>query len=175
MTTFNLKNSVIKDVEAELQNITSSFKSAAQIREDIHGTLLRCAVTAHVHGDLRPVVRVLDFIRSEAPAGLNIKRMQEWVGRNVPARYSKPKLAWVFNAKSRRELSDSDVQEMYLDKWYATNGKVDNGFKPVDTVARLKAQAKAWTKALESHGEESGVTSAHINVVLEAIQKLENL
>lgn len=174
MTVFNLANSTIRDVEAELQNITASFKTAAQIREDIQGTLLRCAVTAHVHGDIRPVVRVLEFVRTEAPAGLNVNRMAEWVSRNVPAHYSTTKLVWVFNAKKRRELTDSDVQELFLDKWYANaRGKVDSGFKPINPVARLKAQAKAWSKALDEQGDAAGVTTEQLNALLTCIRSIE--
>lgn len=172
----NLKNAVVKDIEKELQGLTKSFATIGKVREDLQKILVKVAVTAHVHGDIRGVNRLLDFIRTEAPAGLNVNRMAEWISRNVPARYSKPKLAWVFNAKARLELDDEAVQAMFLDKWYAdANGSTKAGFKPVDAVARLKAQAKAWSKAIDQQGDEAGVTNAQVNVLLECIKTLEEL
>ena len=176
MAKLTLKNSVIKDVEVELQAITASFKTVNQVRDDIQAVLVRCAVTAHVHGDIRAVNRIVEYIRTEAPAGLNLNRMAEWIGRNLPAHYSTAKLVWVFNSKKRLELDDAQVQDMFLDKWYAdSNGSTKAGFKPIDAVARLKSQAKAWAKAINDQGDAAGVNNAQLNALLECIRNLEAL
>ncbi len=174
MTKLTLKNAVIKDVEAELQAITASFKTVNQVREDIQAVLVRCAVTAHVHGDIRAVNRIVEYIRTEAPAGLNLNRMAEWIGRNLPAHYSTVKLVWVFNAKKRLQLDDAQVQSMFLDKWYAdAKGNTESGFKPIDAVARLKSQAKAWSRAIDEQGDAAGVTTEQLNALLACIRTIE--
>lgn len=159
-----------------LKAVQGILGKSGKVADELQHVLISLAVTAHKHGDIRPVQSALDELRTSGHRSLNLNRVADWLGRNLPAHYSTAKSAWVFNAKKRKEVNNELLAALHLDIWYAdADGKVHTGFKPLDPAARLKAQLKAWTKAHDEHGAESGVSNTQINVLLEAIAALEAL
>ena len=168
-----LKSMLIKDVEQELQSIAAVFGTIKDARNEVQRLVARLAVTTHSTGDIRPVLRCIEYFRTEAPAGINLQLLQQWFSRHLPAHYSKAKGVWVFNPKKRLEMDDAAMQAIFLDKWFSKLGTESKGFQPIDAVKRLKAQAKAWAKAIDAEGADAGVTTKQLNALLECIKIIE--
>lgn len=172
MLTLDQAQNLKLDIQAELEALASTFKAASNAFDALQGTLVKVAITAHSAGDIRPVVRLLEYVRTHTPKGVDAKALADWVLAYIPCRYNKTAQVWKFDNKKQRPVDQALIDDLNANKWYTKAKTADKVFKAIVPHEALLRVYKRWNSKLEEHGEFSGVTSEQLNALGALIREL---
>ena len=165
MLTLEQAQTLKLDIQAELETLASTFKAASNAFDALQGTLVKVAITAHAAGDIRPVVRLLEYVRLHTPKGVDAQALADWVLAYIPCRYNKTAQVWKFDNKKQRPVDQALIDDLNANKWYTKAKTADKAFKAIDAPKALLRVYKRWNAALEEHGDYSGISAEQINAL----------
>lgn len=165
MLTLDQARNLKLDIQAELETLASTFQAASNAFDALQGTLVKVAITAHSAGDIRPVVRLLEYVRLHTPKGVDAQALADWVLAYIPCRYNKTAQVWKFDNKKQRAVDQSLIDDLNANKWYSKAKTADKAFKAIVPHEALLRVYKRWNSKLEEHGDFSGVTAEQINAL----------
>lgn len=150
-------------------------KGTAKWREVSHQVAASCVLHAHVTGDYRPCLAMIEAM----PKGVQTNSLRRYFESLAPLRWSESLKKFKFDATKRDPIIEGNavkMEQLVSTYWwdFGKNESADN-YKAFDMEARLRRLLKDAEKALENKqaGEiRETVTSRDVNTLNELINRM---